>query len=66
MDELTPAILERAALPVDFTVDDKVRRRVAECREYTATAMSDGRAVYGATHGRAEGLGSNSSCGAHA
>jgi histidine ammonia-lyase/tyrosine ammonia-lyase len=51
VDELTPAILERAALPVDFTVDAKVRRRVAECREYTATAMSDGRAVYGATTG---------------
>jgi histidine ammonia-lyase/tyrosine ammonia-lyase len=51
VDELTPAILERAALPVDFSVDDKVRRRVAKCREYTATAMSDGRAVYGATTG---------------
>lgn len=51
VDELTPAVLERAALPVDFSVDDKVRRRVAECREYTATAMSDGRAVYGATTG---------------
>nr|WP_248297191.1 aromatic amino acid ammonia-lyase [Streptomyces sp. S1D4-11] len=51
VDELTPAILEQAALPVDFTVDDKVRGRVAECREYTATAMSDGRAVYGATTG---------------
>ncbi|MFG2876376.1 histidine ammonia-lyase [Streptomyces sp. NPDC048337] len=48
---LTPGTLERAALPVEFALDDKVRLRVAECHAYTAEAMGDGRQVYGATTG---------------
>ncbi|MEV6956028.1 aromatic amino acid ammonia-lyase [Streptomyces sp. NPDC051183] len=48
---LTPGTLERAARPVEFELDGEVRRRIAECRDYTARTMGDGREVYGATTG---------------
>nr|WP_211659243.1 aromatic amino acid ammonia-lyase [Phytoactinopolyspora halophila] len=43
--------LERAAAPMQISLDPATRERVATCREFVRTGLEDGRPIYGSTTG---------------